>query len=139
MKKLFHPIFVAGYTLAICVSAFVGCGGCSTLAPGGAYAGDKLLYDSDQSILGAYQIFDVFLKWEKDNRDELFKLTPDIKKAADNIRANGTKWIDSAIAMREAYKTRPGPDTRTALQSALDLLHQGINEAIKYTVQYKKG
>lgn len=125
--------------LALFCMFLFGCGGCSTLAPEGVYGSDKLLYETDKLIVDSYQIFDAFLKLEKENRDALFKLEPKIKAAADKIRADGPKWIQSAIAMRDAYKSQPGTDTKTALEAALGLLRTGMSEAINYTILSKKG
>jgi hypothetical protein len=128
------PLFLLLSVLAV----GTGGSGCGHLAPGGVYAGDRVLYEADSTVVSAYEIFKEFVGWEKTNRDDLWKLSPDIKHAADNIRTNGPQWIDSAIRMREVYKSKPGPDTRTALTAALGVLQQGVIEAVKYSVQYNK-
>ena len=143
MKKQFHALFLclSFLLLPIWMPVFTGaivgagCSGCSTLAPEGVYGRDKLLYEVDKTVVDAYQIFDSFLKIERDNRDVLFRISPEIKQAADKIRADGPQWIASAIATRDAYKTQPGTDTKNALDSAMRVLRQGIAQAIKYSIQ----
>lgn len=146
MKKQFHALFLclsfllSPIWMPVFTGAIVGagCSGCSTLAPEGVYGSDKLLYETDKLIVDSYQIFDAFLRLEKENRDALFKVSPEIKKTADKIRADGPKWISSAIAMRDAYKSQPGTDTKTALETALGVLRTGVAEAIRWTIESKK-
>lgn len=120
--------------------------GCARLSPGTAanpspYGGvsasgelktpDRILYDADFAIATAYDALHAFVKWEYDNRQALVG-TPEIKQAADKIRAGAPAWFRSAVAVRDAYAVNPSADNRTALQRALDTLQQAIVEANKY-------
>lgn len=109
--------------------------GCGTLDPAGVYQGDRTLYDADLVIVSSYDTLHGFVSWEYENRDALAKW-PELRKAADFIRAGARDWITSAIALREAYKLQPGPETRTALERGLDLLRQSTLQATKYLTTY---
>jgi hypothetical protein len=113
---------------AVLPAALVSCG---TLDPAGVYAGDKVLYDADQTIAISYDTLHVFVQWEFDNRQTLAS-HPEIKQAADNVRLNAPHWFASAIACRDAYKATPTTQNQAALTTALDVLHQAIVEASKY-------
>jgi len=114
------------------VALIGGCtNGCGTLAPQGVYQGDKFLYDADLAITTGYEVMHRFVKWEYENRAVL-KETPEIKKAADRVRAGAPEWIASAIKLRDAYKANPTEENRTAFQKALDTIRQAVREATGY-------
>ena len=92
---------------------------------------DRVLYDADFAIATAYEGLHGFVKWEYDNRQALSS-TPEIKQAADKIRAGAPAWFKSAIAVRDAYAGNPSADTRSALQKALDTLQAALAEANRY-------
>jgi hypothetical protein len=117
--------------LALATICFVGPAGCnkSTLAPAGVYQGDKILYNADKAITTTYKQFDTFLKWELQYRSVL---PVEVSRAADTIRLNAKKWIDSASALRDAYAAQPNPANRDKLQLALDLIDTAFDEAVKY-------
>lgn len=142
MRKL-HNIVL----LSVAVVLAAGCNsGCGTLSPGttdkpSPYGGvtatgelktpDRVLYNADFAISTAYQGIHAFVKWEFDNRAALAG-TPEIKKAADRIRAGAKNWFGSAIAVRDAYAKNPTEENRSSLQKALDVLQQAIAEANRY-------
>jgi hypothetical protein len=64
--------------VAFCLAA---CGGCKSLAPGGIYDGDALLYNAEAAVVSSYAVFDTFVKWEYDNRADLEKA--DASRAAE--------------------------------------------------------
>jgi|GEM_PF-1953429 hypothetical protein len=92
---------------------------------------DRVLYDADFAIATAYDGLHAFVKWEYDNRQALSG-TPEIKQAADKIRAGASDWFKSAIAVRDSYAGNPTTETRSALQKALDTLQAAIAEANRY-------
>ena len=92
---------------------------------------DRVLYDADFAIATAYDSLHAFVTWEYENRAAL-AATPEIKKAADKIRAGAPGWFKSAIAVRDSYSANPTPETRTALQRALDTFQSAIAEANRY-------
>lgn len=112
----------------VALSLFTGCG---TLQPSGSYKGDKILYTADQSITGAYDTFQAFVAWELANRSALAQW-PEITQAADLVRANAEQWINSAIAMREAYKANPSETNADNLKKALAILRAGLSQAAVY-------
>src|SRR6185503_20873566 len=63
---------------------------------------DRVLYDADFAIAIAYDSLHTFVTWEYDNRPAL-AATPEIKNAADKIRAGAPGWFKSAIAVRDRY------------------------------------
>lgn len=119
--------------LALLISVVaVGCDGCAKkLDPAGTYQGDKTLYNADRTIAESYDVMHSFVKFEYDNRAAL-QGSPEIGKAADNIRANAQRWIKSAIALRDAYATSPTPEGRSKLDDAIRVLRQAITEAGAY-------
>lgn len=108
--------------------------GCASLDPAGPYQGDKVLFEADQAIGTAYGLLDAFVAWEHANRAALAGV-PEIRKAADRIRAGAPGWIDSAIRLRDAYKLNPSGENREALASALRVLRQALAEAAGYLAQ----
>lgn len=104
------------------------------LAPEGVYQGQIGAYKADSTINTAYALMDNFLKWEYENR-QVFAGTPEVKKFADNIRANGRQWISTAITLNEAYKLDPTEENRSALDAALDIIDAALSEATKYMIK----
>jgi hypothetical protein len=105
--------------------------GCGTLSSDGPYAGDQILYTADQTIVSSYDLLHTFVSWEYQNRAALSG-QPEIKRAADHVRANAQQWIASAIALREAYAIAPTAETRKSLQNALVVLRAALAEAVRY-------
>lgn len=105
--------------------------GCGTLDKSGAYQGDRVLYDADFAIASSYDLLHTFVKWEYENRGALAG-KPEIRQAADRVRIEAPRWISSAIALRDAYKSSPTSANRDAIQKALDVLRAAIREATQY-------
>jgi len=110
--------------------------GCRPLAPEGVYKGDTVLYGADKTITESYDILHAFVSWEFQNRQALAG-TPEIRKTADAIRSNASKWIDSAIALREAYAANPTDANRTALTHSLAVLREALVQAQRYLAAHK--
>lgn len=132
--KRSHYIMVALawlFTFVLGLFVVIFAPGCSTLAPEGPYAGDEILYSADQTIVTSYDLLHTFVKWEYENRAALAS-KPEIKRAADHVRANAQQWIASAIALREAYAISPSVENRRSLQGALGVLRAALTETVRY-------
>lgn len=131
MKKRFVQ-FVALFALAaVCFVGPAGCGK-TTLAPAGVYHEDKVLYQAEKAITTTYKSFETFLKWETQYRTVL---PVEVSRAADTIRINAKKWIDSAGNLRDAYAANPTGPNRDKLKLALDLIDTAFDEAVKYMAE----
>ena len=115
MKKILNSIIAAAVLLTV---------GCGTLAPDGVYKSQKVLYTADQTFETTHDIIDAFLKWEFENGDALYQLSPRIKAGADAIRKDAPEWINKYNDARKAYLLAPVKDNSTALEEALDQLER---------------
>lgn len=93
--------------------------GCASLAPGGAYNGNKALYQADATIVASYKVLHTFLVWETANRANV---DPSITAAADDIRKNQEVWFQLAIAARDVYEAVPTPANKAVLDNAINTL-----------------
>lgn len=114
-------------TLVLSVVAFTGCQ--TNLDKEGIYKGDKVLYNSDKTITTSYRVLHAFVKWEMDYRE---LLPPEVTKAADAVRRDSRKWINSAIALREAYAINPSEENKLNLQKSLEVLDVALAQISKY-------
>lgn len=126
MKKL-PQLFVICCALAL----FGGGATCrqSRLEPGGAYATtntvpDLQFYQVEATFALAYATIDTAFKFEKDNRQTLWALSPDIKHGIDKIRPDATAYRNLYIAARKAYLANPVPTGLSNLQSTLLKIQQ---------------
>ena len=126
--------FLAGIILlAIGLLAF---GGCKTkLDPAGVYHGDTILYDADKIIVTAHENFVELYRWEKKYREVL---PVEVSRAADFCRLNEEKWIRSAIALRETYKSAGTLENKDKLRLALNIVQTSLREAGAYMTALKK-
>lgn len=126
------PSFIAGAFIATSMTV----AGCKSrnLDPAGVYQSDKVLYNADKTITESYEVMHSFVKFEYDNRAAL-ATTPEVGKAAEEIRRNAQKWIRSAIGLRDAYAGSPTPENRSKLDDAIRILRQAITEASSYIKQ----
>lgn len=86
--------------------------------------------------------FNAFIQFEKANRDQLWRLNPQIKKTADKLRhcrnpgpaceTNATRWIESATAMVDAYKDNRTPEGRKDMDTAIAVIQELINQITEY-------
>jgi len=114
-------VIAAGLSLA----ALTGCG---TLDPAGVYHGDKPLYTADVALTGAYDALHAFVRWEYENRAALAS-QPEIRQAADRVRAQAPQWFASAMALRDAYAATPSTANQSALASALAVIQAAVTQA----------
>lgn len=124
MKKSYPKILLAIISVMMLAS-------CGSLDKSGAYKGDKTLYLADKTIVGSYSTMHSFVQWEFNNREAL-QDHPEIKQAADNVRLNAHRWVESAIALREAYAANPTAEGKSRLNQAIAFLQAALLESTKY-------
>jgi len=119
-----------GLLAAVASLAFTACGS-HDLDPAGAYQGDTFLYQADLTITTSYSLLNGFVSWEYQNR-ALLAGTPQVTKAADNIRAQAKQWFASAHALRAAYAVNPTPENKANLTKILGIIQAVLLEASTY-------
>lgn len=107
---------------------------CRQIAPDGPYHGDQLAYEADKTIVTGYEVLHDFVLWEQANLAALAG-NPGVKQAADYVRANAKRWLNTAIVARDAYTALPSPETRSSLTRSLAVLRAAMVEAVKYLSQ----
>lgn len=113
--------------LAAMLPLSLGLVGCASIQPGN----DPVVVNAERTTQLAVDVFDTFLKWEYDNRQAL-AATPEVRKAADFIRASGQTWLVSARSMTQAYKQHRTPENKANLDTAIATLRAAIAEARNY-------
>ncbi len=108
---------------AVLAVVLAGCG-TMTVAPGS----DPIVVYAEANAERALRVMDSFLKWERLNEVALLKLDPGIHRTAEEIRANGPRWIDELTAATRAYKASRTEPNRTALQAAQQFLDLVVAE-----------
>lgn len=117
----------------LCLVALVACK--ATLAPGGAYAPtdtngvaifqpDMAFYTIDAAYDLAYSGVDAALKFERDNRLTLWKVSPQIKHTLDEIRPQAWSANVQYLKVRTGYIANPVPSGLNDLQSILAKMQQ---------------
>lgn len=127
MKTISRLVVAIAFTAFLLTSGPVGCN--ATLEKDGVYQGDNILYQAEKATTTAYKTFDSFLRWEQTYRATL---PVEVSRAADVIRLNAKKWIDSAIALRDAYAANPTAENRRKLDVALNVIDAALAEATRY-------
>ena len=125
------PIQLICALFALSLAAFSGCSSAVKLDPAGPYNGNTVLYSADLAITSSYAVLDTFLTWESTNRP-LLKGSPQVTKAADNIRLNARQWFGSAHALRDAYAAAPTAANQANLQQVLAVIQAALTEAAGY-------
>lgn len=110
---------------------------CGTLDKTGPYAGDRILYEADQTIATSYAFLDTFVTWEKTNAAGL-TAQPAIHQVADKIRREAPQWFASAVVLRDAYAREPTPANRQSLAAVLGVIQAALVEATHYMLTAKK-
>jgi hypothetical protein len=133
MKRFLEFTAIACLSLVILFGPAAGCK--STPAPGGFYAPtnalgqaasapDKAFYVADGSFATAYAALDATFTFERENRTALWKVSPSIKHALDDLRPKAVEARNIYIAARQAYLANPVPANLTALKTALTRVQQ---------------
>lgn len=136
MKKLCSFLAV----LALSIGLWTGCK--STLAPGGAYAPtstnaagvvvtspDIGLYTADSAFAASYSILDLAFRFERDNRDMLWKISPSIKHTIDGIRPGAETAVQAYKAARADYLKHPSPQGLDLMNSIITKIQQVASAA----------
>jgi len=118
--------------IAVAAMLLVGCHGVPRLQSGGAYAGNTNvasgvaltapqpdLYIADAAYKLAYDAIFGVMKFERDNRDELLKLSPAIKQGLDKIRLKVVDIEWRWATARESYKRNPIPPNLSTVRLIL--------------------
>lgn len=131
VAEVFKTIGLAmiGVLIVLCL---LGCQ--RTLAPDGAYQGDKALYEAENALVTTHDLLQLFVTWEKDNRESLASI-PEIRKLADRIVDEGPRWFTSANALIEAYKADPSDANKAKMQLSIDLIRAVVREASRYIAE----
>ena len=101
--------------------------GCSSVEPGN----DPLVVNAERTTELAVDTFDLFLRWEYDNRATLATV-PQIRRSADRIRAEGQSWLTTTRTLTTAYKANRSPENKANLETALTVLRAALAEARTY-------
>lgn len=88
-----------------------------------AYAPDLAFYVADGAFSVAYATADTVFTFERNNRDMLWRLSPDIKKVLDGIRPQAVEVRNKYIAARTAYLQTPTPAGLSAMNEALSRMN----------------
>jgi hypothetical protein len=124
---------LAGSVLVVAlVLSFSGCK--ATLEQGGAYAPvvtnsdgtisavsapEPVFFEIDAAFDLAYAAIDGAFKFERDNRDMLWKISPNVKHALDELRPKAADVVRRYSAARKAYMANPVPAGLDTLQRIL--------------------
>lgn len=115
--KPFLPLIVAVLMLS----------GCASIAPGN----DAVVVNAERTTVLALDTFDLFLRWEFENRDALSAM-PEIKQAADYVRTHAPAWLGTARDLTKAYKESRTPENKANLQTITALLRRAVANAQQY-------
>lgn len=125
MKRKFNLILLA-LALLMPGVALLGPTGCKNprLEVGGPYsptnsAPDVALYQVDSAYLLAYNVLDTAFTIERNNRQLLWDLSPDIKKTLDTIRPEAVRVRNDFHTARTAYVKSPSTAGMTILEQIL--------------------
>lgn len=125
--KSIRTFLFAAFAMAMVAALPIGCA--SKLESGGAYAPpgqapDKSFYAIDASFDLAYSVVDAAFTFERNNRQWLWKVSPDIKHLMDQIRPQAADGVAAYARARREYLRTPTPAGLTALQTALDQMRR---------------
>jgi hypothetical protein len=145
-KRFKNSLLLVGLlTLSLLPMAETGCK--TKLAPGGAYSQVDTngvsqplsgLYSTDVSIDASKRVIQSFLQWEQANRPLVQAQWPGVTSYAIKLSNDAPKWLQSAVALRDAYASNPSAANKSAFDAAMDVLNQAVTEAQKYLAQGAK-
>lgn len=137
MKHLnFKFVLLVLAATALLVTPLTGCKS-NKLEPGGAYAPstpvvtdgvtnwvataapDPIFYSTDVAFDFAYTIVDTAFKFEKDNRQLLWSLSPEIKQTLDKLRPQAAAVVTAYTTARAKYLQNPTPAGLSQLSTLL--------------------
>lgn len=99
--------------------------GCKALSPGA----DPVVVRAQQTAQATYAAVDAFLNFELANRDQLWKADPEIKHAADKLRATVPSALTALRTATKSYQVNKTPENSTALETSVNTVNSLIGEA----------
>lgn len=111
----------------LCLPAFF-LFGCASIMPGH----DPIVVQAERTTKIALATFDMFLKYEFENKEMLEKLSPDIHKFAEQVRRKGPTWLQSARNLTLTYKNNRSEENKFQLETAVAVLQAAVSESQKY-------
>jgi hypothetical protein len=100
---------------------------------------DKLVVAAEKTGKIAADVFDTFMKFERENETALAAKSPAIHKLAEEIRAHGKTWLLDLDKAKVSYQANRGaPEAKTSLQQILAVVQSAIASVLEYTTQEKK-
>jgi hypothetical protein len=129
-KRFKNSLLLLGLlTLSLLPMAETGCK--TRLAPGVAQP-NVPLYNTDLSIVTTKNVIQNFLQWEQTNRPLIQPKYPEITKYAIQLSNDAPRWLQSAVALRDAYNSNPTAANKSAFDTAMSVLTAAMGEAQKY-------
>jgi hypothetical protein len=132
---LFYGLFLVGWA---------GCGGCAAgkgqLNPAtGIYdtnaLADVVVVTAENLRSSALDVFDAFMRIEKNNEAVLQGLNPNIHLAAEDIRKHGAQYLDDLTHAKNAYQSARTPDNASKLESALAAVNSALVSVSKHLAE----
>lgn len=139
---------------ALCLAPLTGCKS-NKLAAGGAYAPanpvvtdgatnwvataapDPVFYSTDLAFDFAYTLVDTAFTFEKNNRQLLWSLSPEIKQTLDKLRPQAAAVVNAYTAARKRYIANPTPAGLSQLTTLLSQI-QNLSAAAQAALPASK-
>ena len=112
----------------------VGCNGCNTLQEGA----DPVVVRAEQTASVAFDLFDVYVKMEYNNREGLASISPNFKQVGDVIRTDGLKAIEELRIATKVYKANRNEQNKANLQTYMALVENLQRVVNEYLIAPKK-
>lgn len=97
-----------------------------------AKEGDPFVVNAQRTRGIALEVFDGFMKLERENEAALLKVSPAIHSTAEEIRRNGKTWLQNLSEATAAYQGARTDGSRSRLLSALAVVQSAIASAQSY-------
>jgi hypothetical protein len=138
MKRITELWFLAFALCSVLLCGTIGCGifGKGKLESGGAYAGNVTnapmpeLYAIDATFNLVHSALTGVFDYERNNRQALWVISPNIKKALDRVRVEASAAKLQFAKAREVYKSNPTPANLSAVNTALAKLQRAQAAAL---------
>lgn len=99
---------------------------------------EAFVVNAEQSQIMAFAAVDAFLTYEHDNRDALWQISPEIKRAADKLRSSFPDINATYLTVLKKYKDNRTPENKADLNTWLAVLEQSRFEAYKWLAEASK-
>lgn len=128
LKQLTLAVIVSLACITAVPTLMIGTTGCASILPGHS----ALVVRAEQLDQMSFDTVDAFLRFEKANRDMLWILNRDIKKAADKLRTDFPPAHQSLKTAIKQYKSLRTDDSKTSLEKAMAVVEFLRTEAVKW-------